>query len=192
MADESIENSRLYRSTSQKRISTPLIITVVLLLAVLLGGGYVFFQSQQQSGENDAVTPTVTPTIQPTDTPTPTEEISPTRRASVTPGKTTPTTRPTSTSSAIDREDVTLTVQNGSGVAGAAGKVSSYLEGLGYSVASTGNADAFDYEDITINVKKGATSLLNQLKKDLASQGTVGETSETYTGTSDALIIIGQ
>ena len=62
MADEGIDNSRLYRSTSTKRISTPLIITVVLLLAVLLGGGYVFFQSQQRTDEKPAITPTVTRT----------------------------------------------------------------------------------------------------------------------------------
>ena len=190
MADEGIDNSRLYRSTSTKRISTPLIITVVLLLAVLLGGGYVFFQSQQRSDEKAAITPTVTQTISPTDTPTPTEEVSPSPKTSVTPNKTSPTTKPTTSSSSIDREDITLTVLNGSGIAGAAGKIGNYLEGLGYSVASTGNADSFDYEDITINVKKGNTALLNQLKKDLAGQGTVADTSETFTGSSDAQVII--
>ena len=200
MTDEGLDKTRLYR-TSSKRLSTPLIITVVLLLSVLLGGAYVFYQAQQKSTQNvESPLPTVTqsPTDRPTATPdvSPTEsdeedEVSPTSTRTSPSPSARPTARPTGGSS-VDRSDISLVVLNGSGTPGAAGKFRTYLEGLGYTVSRTGNADAFDYEDITISVKAGNTALLNQLRRDLQSQGTIGEATATYTGTGDAQVIIGQ
>ena len=194
MADELIENQRLYR-TSSKRISTPLIITIVLLLAVLLGGAYVFFQAQKKTNTVESPLPSPAPTTEKAVTPSPTEEVTPTGSVSttpakVTPGKATPTTKPAA--GTVDRSEVSISVLNGSGTAGAASKTSNYLKGLGYTISGTGNADTFDYEDITIAVKKGNTALLNQLKKDLASEGTVGSATTDYTGTADAQVIIGK
>lgn len=193
MADELIDNSRLYK-TSSRRLSTPLIVTVVLLLAVLLGGGYVLFQSQHPEGESvESPLPSAAPTSAPTDVPTPTSSSEATPSGKVTPttaSKTTPTTKPSG--SAIDRSEVSVSVLNGSGTSGAASEVGDYLTGLGYDVTGTGNADNFDYTDITISVKSGQTAILNQLKKDLSSQGTIGDTSTDYTGSGDAEVIIGQ
>jgi hypothetical protein len=191
MADESLERARLYK-TSSKRLSTPLIVTVVLLLAVLLGGGYVFFQSQQGSKNTQSPIPTVTSAPSPTEASTPTVEATPSGKLTPTSTKATPTTKPTGVLGTTDRSDISVTVLNGSGVAGAASKISSYLKGLGYDVTSTGNAETFDYEGITISVKSGKTAILNQLKKDLTSQGTIDATSSTYTGTGDAEIIVGK
>ena len=194
MVDEVQDKSRLYR-TSSKRLSTPLIITVVLLLAVLLGGGDVFYQSQKSAQNIESPLPTPSE-VTPTTTPSPTVVTTPTGSPSPTGAKTTttpsPTPRPTGVLGTTDRSKVTVTVLNGSGTSGAASKVADYLEGLGYTISSTGNADSFDYENLTISVKSAKKAILPQLQKDLSSQGTVDSTSTTFTGTADAQVIVGQ
>lgn len=190
MVDELADRSRLYR-TSSKRLSTPLIVTVVLLLLVLLGGGYVYFQSQQATKKITSPQVTPSPTTLPTATPSPTSEATPS--GSLTPSASVkPTTKPTGVSGKIDRSTITVTVLNGSGTAGLASKIGNYLSGLGYSVGTTGNADAFDYDGITINVKKSKSDILPQLKTDLSSEGTISKTSTTYTGSEDAQVIVGK
>ncbi len=92
----------------------------------------------------------------------------------------------------LDRADISIVIQNGSGTAGAAGKASTLLQGLGYTIQSTGNADSYDYEETVIEVSATKKNFLKLLEKDLSSDYTIGETSSTYTGKGDALIIIGK
>jgi hypothetical protein len=87
-----------------------------------------------------------------------------------------------------------LEIENGSGIKGAAGKMSTALTAAGYTIISTSNADSFNYKGITIKIQKSKTQLLNQLKKDLsASNYLVTESTTTFpeSSTADVLIIIG-
>jgi len=50
----------------------------------------------------------------------------------------------------IDKKEITLTVKNGSGIAGAASKMAALLETAGYNKANLGNADNFSYQTTEI------------------------------------------
>lgn len=187
------------------------IIFIVLGIVVLIG--LIIFAAVATGGKGEQEI-TATPTQSfPTDTPIPTEEPSPTPNAKVTPtkapkvsptpGKTTPTPgkgTPTPTgassvdkASGLDRADLKVAIQNGSGVAGAATKASSLLKKLGYDVVSSGNADNFDYEGTTIQVKTTKKAYLDILKKDLAEEYTIDTATSNYTGDeADAVVIIGK
>jgi hypothetical protein len=97
-------------------------------------------------------------------------------------------------SSGLDRSKLSVIVQNGSGIEGVAGKAEDILKELGYNVTSTGNADNYNYQGVTIKVKKEKSNFLNLLKKDLSKNYTI------ITASSDlppdfptgAVIIIGK
>lgn len=172
----------------------------VLLLLILIGIG-IFVVSQTTD-----VLSIMNPQPTPTATPFPTQEPLPTEEPTEAPTPSGPTSRvtsptPTRTSAAssvdkatgLDRADITVAIQNGSGVAGAAGKMSTLLQDLGYEIGATGNADSFDYEDVTIQVKPAFSKYLPLLKSDISGDYTVGSTAANLsTGTADALIIIGK
>lgn len=175
-----------------------IIIGIVILIALVAFA--VVATGGKGEGEKE-LTPTIAP---PTEAPTPTIEASPTPSEKVTPSptsKVTPTPAkgsPTPTpkggsSSTVDRANLKIAVQNGSGTAGAATKASDALKKLGYDVVSSGNADNFEYEDVTIQVKSTKKAYLEQLKTDLSEDYTVGSATSDYTGTdADALVIIGK
>lgn len=139
--------------------------------------------------EDDEITPS--PVRGRTPTPTPSKPAAtkvPDRTP--TPAKTTPA--PTSTSG-VNRSDLSIEIQNGSGISGAAGQASTLLKGLGYKVLSTGNADNFDYEQTVVKVKAEKKAFLNQLKLDLESEYTVESATSDLTGsTADAVVIVGR
>ncbi len=97
-------------------------------------------------------------------------------------------------SSGLDRSKLSVTVENGSGVEGSAGKAADILKEIGYNVSSTGNADNYSYKGVTIKVKKEKSEFLDLLKKDLSKNYTVNAASSDLQPTSatDALIIIGK
>lgn len=194
------------RSSGNKKRGILIVIGIIILLAlvafaVVATGG---------KGESDVIpTPTPQPLPTPTSipTPSPTENLTPTPKVSPTSSKTTPSPSPkttvtpttTSTSSTVDkatgldRANLKVAVQNGSGIAGAATKGSDILKKLGYNVVSSGNADNFDYEKTEIQVKSTKKSYLNLLKSDLSDDYTIGTATSDYTGTdADAVIIIGK
>jgi len=120
-------------------------------------------------------TPTSSPSI--SDTPTPL-----------------PTLNPIDPTSGLDRSKLSVTVQNGSGEAGVAGKGADILKHLGYNVTQTGNADNFNYTNAVIQVKGSASQYLTLLQTDLGSDYTIGTTSADLPDSfpSDALVIIGK
>ena len=178
------------RKKSGKRI-----IVILIFIILLMIGGY--FVSSSLFGSNNSTTnegPTSTPEeVTPTEEPTPTPEESPTPEASETPAAK-PTSNPIDKTSGIDRSKFSVQVQNGSGVAGVGSKGSDFIKSLGYKVASVGNADNFNYENVTILVKSGSSNFLSLLKSDIGKQYTVGSSSATLSASSsaDALIIIGK
>lgn len=96
--------------------------------------------------------------------------------------------------SGLDRNKLSVTVQNGSGTEGAAGKAGDMLKEFGYNVASTGNADNYNYQGVTIKVKKEKGNFLDLLKKDLAKDYKINSSTSDLdpSSPSDALVIIGK
>jgi len=149
----------------------------------------------------DEPTPELSPTPEDSLTPSPTQKVTPTpNKITPTPGKTTPTpikSGPTPTGTAksgtTSREDLSIEIQNGSGIKGAAGQASTLLKGLGYKVLSTGNADNYDYAQTVIKVKAEKKEFLTQLKLDLGTQYKIESATSDLTGsTADAVVIVGK
>src|SRR3989344_1463754 len=181
----------------QKRSKFLIFFIASLLLIVGGFGAWQFFGTSNQQEEVEDSTPTPTEFEFPTDTPTP--EASPTPEMTSTPVPTlTPTPRPTTNpvdkTTGLDRSDLTVEVQNGSGVAGAAAEASDILKTLGYNVTAGGNADNYEYTNVVIQVKSSESNFLELLKKDLGSDYTIGTTSANLSASAstDALVIIGK
>lgn len=157
-----------------------LVVLIVLNLVRTLG-----------SKGKKAATPTPTPSISvETPTPKPTEESTP--EPTATPK---PATSSIDKTTGLDRAKLSVSVQNGSGVTGAAAKASDLLKSLGYNVTSVGNAENQNFTNVTIKVKPAQKEYLPVLNKDITSNNySVGTTSSDLTATSsaDALVIVGK
>lgn len=154
------------KSTNKKPLAIFLII--LLLIAAGVGGLYFLGRSRGAESQNAAV-----PTQSPTEAPL-------------------PTVVPTSIKE-LKRSELEVSVLNGSGVAGAANSTAATLRSLGYTVASTGNADKFDYTGITVKVKKANSDFADLLKKDLtASSSASVSASVDDTIPTDAQVIVGK
>ncbi len=170
-------------------------VIIIVLGILLLAGGYFgvtrFLGSKNKAQPTPVSAPTPTESIAPTDTPTP--EESPTPEVSKTPTPK-PTGNPVDSATGLNRSKLSVEIQNGSGEVGVASKMSDFLKSLGYHVASTGNADNFTYENVSVLVKSASSGYLSLLKKDLAKQYTVGSSSATLSASSsaDALVIVGK
>ncbi|MBI4089721.1 MAG: LytR C-terminal domain-containing protein [Candidatus Levybacteria bacterium] len=96
--------------------------------------------------------------------------------------------------SGLDRSKLSITVENGSGIEGTAGKAAAILKTLGYIVSSVGNADDYNYKGVTIKVKKDKSEFQALLKKDLSRDYAITSTSSDLPSSfpTDTLIIIGK
>ena len=169
------------------------LVGAVIIIAIIIFAGPRFLGSKDQK-EDSEITPTPTEFQIPTDTPEP----SPSEEPASTPKPTSsPTPKPASNpidkATGLDRSKLSVEVQNGSGEAGVAGKAAGILKDLGY-LTSTGNADNFNYSNVTIQVKSAKSDYLSLLKKDLAASYTIGSSSSDLSASSsaDALVIIGK
>ena len=150
---------------------------IVIVILVLIIGSVVFSGGNEKPEEDIFATPaTQAPTNTPTPTPTPTPEEDKKEKTA---------------EAELARAKFSILIQNGSGTAGAAGRLADILGDLGYKVAGTENADNFDYLETEINVSSGNTALLKLLESDLKDEYTIGDTSTNYDGDADAVIIIG-
>lgn len=183
--------AQILRSKPKK----PLKWVVLSLIVVILALGIFFGAKTLGKTQKKEVVPTPTPTqnLFPTDTPTPEESGTPTPKVTSTPTPK-PTTNPVDKATGLDRSELTVEIQNGSGTVGAASKFSDFIKGFGYHVVSVGNADNFNYENITISVKSDFAKYLPLLKKDVSSSYTVTTANSTLSASSsaDAVLIIGK
>lgn len=171
---------------------------VLVVLALLGFGGYNAMAYFLGSGtpEQPKIEITPTPTIeeiQETPTETPTPEESPTPEPTKEPTAR-PTTSPIDKATGLDRRELSIEVQNGSGEKGVAGKVADFLKSFGYKIGGTKNADNFDYTNVTISIKSASVNYLSLLKKDLNTQYSVGDTNSTLSASSsaDVVVIVGK
>jgi hypothetical protein len=195
MEDPTLQTSILSKPPKRSKF---LFFFIAGIVVILMGfGGWQFFSVNTESTEEQEATPTPTEFKIPTDTPTPevTQEPEPTDAPSPTPTFTPkPTSDPVDKSTGLDRSELSVEVQNGSGAEGVAGKASDFLKSLGYDIIAAGNADNFDYENTTIQVKSSMSEYLSLLEKDLGDTYIIGSTSADLPSSSsaDALVIIGK
>lgn len=105
-----------------------------------------------------------------------------------------PTPTPTPKQVVVKREEVTLQVLNGGGVAGSGAKMKGFLEEKGYTVTDVKNAEEFSFEETVIKVKPGKEAYVTLLQKDIEESYTVGSTSPDLPEDSpyDAQVIVGK
>lgn len=180
-----------------KKSSKKKYILMILILAILVSIAFFGFKTYKSSSKEEAVsTPSPTPTeiFFPTVTPTPTVITTPTLNPTKLPTPTKRAVNPIDKSTGIDRSQLSIEVQNGGGVVGAAGKGSETLKSLGYKILGIGNADNYDYENVVIKIKSDKSNYLSLLKKDLSVSYSVGSTSADLSASSsaDAVVIIGK
>ncbi len=113
-------------------------------------------------------------------TPTPTTEIRET---------------PTPTPKAVKLDAYNISILNGSGITGEAGKLKTTLTGDGFKVDSTGNADSSDYTATIISAGKDVDpAYLSKLKDELKKTYKLGTDKTIASGSSttdDVIITIG-
>lgn len=99
----------------------------------------------------------------------------------------------TPTPETVDLTLFDITVHNGSGVGGTAGKVEKFLKDKGFSVLEIGNADASTYKKTVIKAKeKVPKSFIDKLKESLSENYVLDETTTLEDKfDSDILIIVG-
>lgn len=185
--------SRLSRSKSPAKKYLVLIFSA-LVIVLLIFGITRFFAGSKENVNSQTPTPTIE--AFPSDVPTPSEEaptLSPTQKPTNTPTPK-PTVNPIDKTTGLDRSKLSIHVLNGSGAIGASKKASEYLESLGYNVTQIGNAENFNYESTTIQIKSASENFLSLLKKDLGSNYTIGTTSANLgeDERADALVIVGK
>lgn len=178
-------------ASPKRKLPKRLILFLIFFLVIiaLIAGVFYFVTKDSSDTSGDVEDALIIPEDnieETTEDPTPTEEE-----------KETPTPSPADEEEEEEAETSSsgsVAVQNGSGEAGVAGEASTALKSAGFSIASTGNADNFDYEGVTIQVKNSKKSILSDLEKALSKDYTVSDTSTDLPESTnyDALVIIGK
>lgn len=96
-------------------------------------------------------------------------------------------------SETMDKSKPSIRVLNGSGVAGVASSFKDFIEGLGYKVASLGNADSYDFTQTEVRFKEDFKSYEDTLVSDLSDKYSVKVSSDDLesSDSADIEIIVG-
>jgi flagellar basal body-associated protein FliL len=141
-----------------------MILLIIIVLLAAIGTGAYFFMSRNNT---DSANSDLTPTSSPTDIPTDAE---------------------------VDLEAYEIQVLNGTETEGEAGKLRTTLEGIGFKVAGTGNADKSDYTETIIQAKSTVDeAFIGRLREDLEKSYPVSSNSEELEddNENDVVVIIG-
>jgi hypothetical protein len=101
---------------------------------------------------------------------------------------------PTPTLATVDKTSFEIKVINGGGTAGAAGKMRTFLEDKGYTVASTGNTDEYTYTTTEIHGKTTMKDAIANLQADLKDTYTLGTVAADLaaSASADVEVIVGK
>lgn len=144
-----------------------LFIGIVIFVGGLTAGGIILSQKALKGGNASVpveIVPTSVPTIVNSITTTPVPEFS--------------------------KKDLKISVLNGSGIAGLAGKAKTFLEGLGYQVVNTGNAEVFTYETTEVSIKEDKQMFLADIVKSLGEKYTLSAKNPTLDSKSEFDVVI--
>ena len=134
-----------------------IIVPGIFLLGAILGG-IVFYQKGVNKGEE--VNPTPTPVAVSSTTPSP------------------------SPLSSADLTKYTISILNGSGIAGEAGKAKTLLTTAGFEVGTTGNAATYDYTKTIIKAKSSVDAGYISALSAALGKTYVVDTTQTLSDTS--------
>lgn len=194
MEDAAFQNtsSPAFSNSPKKSAKRFIYLVIGVIVIILIYVLYSRFAPAEKKETKLTPTPSPVPTVVEKITNTPTPEISEEPETPTPTPK--PTVNPVDKNTGLDRSKLNIEVQNGSGVAGVAGKVSDYLKDLGYGISAVGNAENFDYTGLTLSVKSGSSDYGDLLKADLEKKYTVSSLSTDLSATisADALIIVGK
>lgn len=154
--------------------NTKLILLVLLFLLIVgaVVGGVFYYKSKVSTAQPQGETLQATPN--PTATPTPNPEATP--------------------GAELDLSKYALSILNGSGVPGEAGKVDEALKAAGFEDTKTGNADFYDFTTTTVSLKKEVPEAVFKKIKDALSDNYTVEKEGTDLGESssyDIVIVVG-
>jgi hypothetical protein len=153
-----------------------MVIIVALIVAVVSGALYVYFNGVSSTPQSPQATPEATMSTQAT----PTATLLPTPQASATP--------------APKLDTYKVSVLNGSGQIGAAGKAGDLLETAGFKIGNTGNAANFNYKTTTIQAKSTVPASVTKIAQDaLAKEYEVSQAEAPLaaSNTYDIVVIVG-
>lgn len=148
-------------------------IIIFIVLLVLGGAGIFFFTS---SANKPIATPTPSFGVVPID------------------NKVTPTTVaiPTKSPEPVVKTDISIEIQNGTGIPGEAKLLSDKLKSLGYSDITAGNAPTTDNTETTVTfLKTLSQSAQDELKKELESFYKTVNVKTSSTQKSDVVVVTG-
>lgn len=157
-------------SSKPKNSGTKWIIIFIVLL--ILGGAGIFFFTKSAN----VVVPTPTPSF------------------NVTPieNRATSTPVPTKSPEPIDRKEISIDIQNGTGIPGEAKLLADKLKTLGYSEITAGNADKTDYTATIVTFSKNLSQTAqDEIKKELESMYKEVSVKTSSTQSKDAVVITG-
>lgn len=144
------------------------LVIFALVLLFLVGGGIFLFSrgSKEDTGEIS---------------PTPTVE-----------GFSDVTSTPTATATPVDKSDVSIEIQNGTGITGEAAYLQGILKSMGFSDIKVGNAGDTNHETTTVTFAKSLSSaIVDEITKKLESTYKDVETKTSSTQKTDVLIVTG-
>ena len=148
LKDNAFDNSKMKKSHVFK-----IFVLLIFMLFLLIPGYFIFINSREPLFKSKKET-------SPAPTPETSKEQSPT---------------PTPEAIKIEREEIAILIENGDGTAGSAKEAQDYLQSLGYSDITLGNASSFDHLTITVSVKEGREDVFNLVRNDLAEKYEVDE-----------------
>lgn len=159
-------------SSSQKSSSAKWLIIFILLLA--LGGAGIYFFAT--SGSAPIATPTPSFGVVPID-----NNID-----------STPEPVSTSTPAAVDKEEITIEIQNGTGIAGEAAFLQGKLKTLGYSEITASNASSTDHTATTVTFLTNLSKTVqDEIKAELEKIYTTVNVKTASSQKADVIIITG-
>lgn len=102
------------------------------------------------------------------------------------------TPEPTSTPKAVDKSDVKINIQNGTGVAGEAAYLQTQLKTLGYSNMTAGNASSQDETTTTVTFAKSLDqTVVDEITKKLKDIYQDVSVKTSSTATTDVVVVTG-
>lgn len=91
------------------------------------------------------------------------------------------------------KQDISVEVLNGAGVAGAAGRAAKEVEKLGFSVALIGNADTATYAASLLSVREGYADVFSRFLPDFEKEFGITRISGTFSdSTASARLTVGR
>lgn len=172
-------------TSSPKKNGSKMLIVIIVLAVVAAAVFFLMSKNQKKNQSNEIqVTPSAT-IVEPTGEPTKEATPSATKK---------PTSTVIPTAAVINKaQDLNIQVLNGSGKEGAASSIVDLLKKKGYTHLEAGNADNFNYVNLTIRIKNSRKKFLSDLQNDLSTY-TISSQSGSLSDSAlfDASLIVGK